>query len=139
MFHTPHITHIPVTVSTPTGDQGTATLGLIELSDRERTHRALWSAAKFVALGAVLLVIPLVGLTAPVFCWVTAAILFVRRVSEDTRVVAGEAACPHCGAKAPIAEQRLQWPIVCTCPSCRWELRLDGEPAAAALHAHPAI
>ena len=113
----------------PTGEQACTQLPITVLSDSLRTRRAFRAFGFAFAVGAVLIVVPLMHLIGPLVSWITAGVLLVRRLSERERLLECKVVCPKCGGEAHIAEQRVQWPIVTVCSSCKWQITCV--PAAA--------
>lgn len=127
-----HTDFVEVELSTPSGEKGRDRLPLEILSDGVRTRRALKSAGTAFAVGAVLIFLPLMHLVGPLVSWSIAVTLLVRRLGERERLLDATVCCPKCGASAPVAAQRLQWPLITVCRGCRWQITVQPAPKSAA-------
>lgn len=116
-----------VQVRSPSGEHRQTEVPVAVLTDAQRTSRALRGSGMAFAVGLLLIPIPLMHLIGPLTAWTVAAVLLVRRLGESARVLACQVPCPRCGGDAPIAEQRLQWPLLSACSTCRWEVRVEPE------------
>ncbi len=116
---------VAIDLSTPTGETGHGRLPVQILADGVRTRRALKAAGTAFGVGLILIFMPLMHLVGPLVSWTVAVTLLVRRLGERERLQDCAVTCPKCGGTAPIAEQRLQWPLMTICRGCRWQITIQ--------------
>lgn len=100
-------------------------LQVLDLNDKMRMRTAARQAGILFGIGTACLVLPLIHYVLPPVLWISAVVVFVRRLGDRSRLLGGGGPCPRCGARVEVTPQLFVLPIETFCDQCRWAVRIE--------------
>lgn len=122
---TPTHRDVQVRLVSQSSEPSTGTLQVLDLTDKMRLRTAAKQAGILAGIGTACLVLPLIHYVLPPVLWLSAVVVFVRRLGDRSRLLSGGGPCPRCGAQVTVTPQLLVLPIETFCDQCRWAVRIE--------------
>jgi hypothetical protein len=119
------MTHIPLTIRSSNGKRGDGAADLHEIPDGERVGKTVGFVVAGCALGAALIVVPIVHLLTTWALPLAGAMLGRNAWMTRARLGAVEGHCPSCEAPLSLEGSGANFPMRETCGGCGCALELD--------------
>lgn len=119
---------VPVRLVSQSVPPASGELQVLDLTHKMRMRTAARQAGILFGIGTACLVLPLIHYVLPPVLWISAVVVFVRRLGDQSRLLGGGGPCPRCGARVDVTPQLFVLPIDTFCDQCRWAVRIEVAP-----------
>lgn len=115
---------VPVQLTSQGSPPSAGELRVLDLDDKMRVRTALRQAGILFGIGTACIILPLIHYVLPPVLWISAIVVFVRRLGDKAKLLGGGGPCPRCGAQVEVTPQLFVLPLETFCDGCRWAVRI---------------
>lgn len=115
---------VKVILKTVAGNTHADTIELIHWTPSQRTMRAMKSLGIFWGLAVFSVFLPVAHFVLVPMFLILGPIFAVSTYKQDASIVAKALVCPECKEPLKVSSQKMKWPLLLVCDSCKTRVYL---------------